>query len=593
MRFPIGSVAVSTAMLALLLASQAPAADFHVSTSGDDDVGNGSAGAPWRTIQHAVNAGIPADGGHTVIVADGVYDGSTLVTRGFPNPVVVRAEHALRAKLTNVSGDREAIRVYLDGPVRLTFSGFVISNAHPSYTCPSGREDYYLIHLQDASDVTIRDNVIFGNNAPGRCNELLKINRSLDTVYVRNVVVRGNVFYDPANAGGADMIDSVRPGEVRIFENIFFGTPDHDLSQSFITLKRQAPDDQPSSPRYEVSRNVFMHWGGKSDQAFVQFGEDGVDFHEITDALVENNLVIGDSPASLAAPFQFKGAKGVRVRANTIVGDLPGGSFGFRVGTEGDNPPMSDFDIRNNIWADPTGTMTNRLVNTYGDVDVATITLDNNLYWNSGQLLPTSGAVTPAHDAHAVQGDPLLTGDHAAIVLPRWDESAGAFPSGTTTIREEFLRLVETYGALALGSAAVDAADPTHMPADDIRGFARDGTPDIGAYELGASTSGTGGTAGAGGTAGSTGSGGSSGVGGSSGMGGTGGAPGSGGAGVSGSGGGSAGSSPTMPEKSDEDSGCACRTSRPSLPSWWLPTLGALLASVGFARGRRASGSDS
>jgi hypothetical protein len=254
---------------------------------------------------------------------------------------------------------------------------------------------------------------------------------------------------------------------------------------------------------------------------------------------------------------------------------------------------MSDFDIRNNIWADPTGTMTNRLVNTYGDVDVATITLDNNLYWNSGQLLPTSGAVTPAHDAHAVQGDPLLTGDHAAIVLPRWDESAGAFPSGTTTIREEFLRLVETYGALALGSAAVDAADPTHMPADDIRGFARDGTPDIGAYELGASTSGTGGTAGAGGTAGSTGSGGSSGVGGSSGMGGTGGAPGSGGAGVSGSGGGSAGSSPTMPEKSDEDSGCACRTSRPSLPSWWLPTLGALLASVGFARGRRASGSDS
>ena len=61
--------------------------------------------------------------------------------------------------------------------------GFVVTNAHPTYTCPNGREDYYLIHLQDASQVTLRNNIIFGNNAPGRCNELLKVNRGDETAY--------------------------------------------------------------------------------------------------------------------------------------------------------------------------------------------------------------------------------------------------------------------------------------------------------------------------------------------------------------------------------------------------------------------------
>jgi MYXO-CTERM domain-containing protein len=77
-------------------------------------------------------------------------------------------------------------------------------------------------------------------------------------------------------------------------------------------------------------------------------------------------------------------------------------------------------------------------------------------------------------------------------VVPRWDADAGAFISGSATIRDEFLRLVETYGAPAEASAVVAAADPDAMPADDIRGYARDGAPDLGAYELGASGDGDG-----------------------------------------------------------------------------------------------------
>ncbi len=291
----------------------------------------------------------------------------------------------------------------------------------------------------------------------------------------------------------------------------------------------------PKSPRYWIHRNVFLRWGGKSDQAFVQLGEDGVDFAEISDALIENNLMLGDSPASMAAPVQLKGAENVTVRANTVVGDLPSGAYGLRIGTEGSNPPVSGYFVRGNIFADPTGSMGNRLVNLYGQA--SGVELDHNLFFNAGAPLPSQGGALPSDDADALTADPLLPTDQAGIVLPEWQ--SGGFPSGSATIRDELLRLVESYGALSAGSPAIDSGDPANMPADDIRGLARDGSPDRGAYEFGAATPAPDAGVGGSGSGGAPGSGGSA----------TGGGPGSGGA-VAGSG----------ASDSGDDGGCGCRT---------------------------------
>lgn len=188
-------------------------------------------------------------------------------------------------------------------------------------------------------------------------------------------------LYYHVSAGGADMIDSVLPGELDITDNIFFAR-NAPHAQSFITLKRQVQAAQslgitPRSPRYRLARNVFFNWSGKGDQAFIQLGEDGDAQPMISDALIENNLLIGNAQASMAAPFQFKGVRNVTVRANTVVGDLPCGAYGFRIGTEGDNPQVQDINVFNNIFADPTGTMGDRFINTYGDVDVSS-------GWNGG-----------------------------------------------------------------------------------------------------------------------------------------------------------------------------------------------------------------
>jgi hypothetical protein len=546
-------------LLAATLSTPAFASTYYVATDGSDTAGDGSTGAPYATLGHALSS-LPAAGGDTVVVRDGTYQGTTTVSNGFTSPVLVQAEHAYAAVLTNAAGGAEALRVWLVGSANLTVEGFVFTNADPSYTCPNGRETYYLIHLQDASDVTLRNNIVFGNNAPGTCNELLKINRSLDTAYPNNISVVGNVFYDKANAGGADLIDSVRPGEIDIIENIFFDEPMHDQSQSFITLKRQAPAASARSPRFNIRRNVFLHWGGKNDQAFVQLGEDGVAEIEISDALIENNVMVGDSPATMSGPIQLKGAANVRVRANTIVGDLPSGAFGLRIGTEGSNPAVSGFDIRNNIFSDPTGTMGSRLINSYGLVDTASITLATNLYFNAGAALPSTGSVLPTADATRVVADPGLTWNVSGLVLPRWNTATKTFPSGSKTIADEHRRLVLAFAALPASSPAVGAADPNDMPVDDVLGFARDAKPDIGAYEVGASAA-----------APDAGSGGSS--------------PGTGGA-ILGSGGSTAGSggAAESPAPAGSDSGCGCRAAgeRRSLAASFL-----FAALVALARRRR------
>ncbi len=471
-----------------LFAGDASADTFFVAPTetGGNDSNDGSAQTPWATIDHGLTR---IQGGDEIVVRDGIYEGAIYHAGGFSDWITVRAEHPYRAKLTNATAGGTVLFLATKGPAKIIVEGFLLSNAHPSYTCPNGREANFVVHIENAQDVVFRNNIVFGNNAPGTCNELLKINRGGDDQYPKNIQIQGNLFYDHANAGGADMIDSVRPGELDILDNIFFAR-DAPEAQSFITLKRQidpstvAGGITPRSPRFKIYRNVFLNYSGKTDQAFIQLGEDGYAEVMISDALIENNLLIGNSPHSMAAPFQLKGVRNITVRANTVVGDLPGSAYGLRIGTEVNNLQVRDIAITNNIWSDASGTMGDRFINTYNDVDISTIVLDNNQFWNGGNPLPSTESPPPSADQHRVEADPLLANVPSDILLPVWDEQQHVFPSGNNTIRQELQRLVEAYAAIAETSPAVNAAAPGQMPADDILGRIRDANPDIGAFEF-------------------------------------------------------------------------------------------------------------
>jgi len=458
----------------LLIINSVFATEYYVAQDGSGD---------FSSIQQAVNG---VSGGDTIIVRDGTYTGRTTIRESFNEWITIKAENQYQAKLTNAQNGADVFDIYTTGPARIIVEGFIMTNEHPTYQCGS-RESNYVVHFQDAEDIIFQNNIVYGNNAPGTCNEIIKVNRGSEIYYPRNIHIRGNVLYDPASAGGSDIIDSVRPGELDIYENIFFSRNSPD-SQSFITLKREVQaGDIPAQyrparvPRHRVHKNIFLNWDGKNDQAFVQFGEDGYDEYMITNSLIENNLFIGNSANPIVAAIQLKGAESITVRANTAIGDMQGSSFGFRIGTETNNPDVDGYYIYNNIWSDPTGTM-NRFGRVYEvSGTVSGIDLDNNLFWNNNNPLPTSGDILPTSDANRVVADPLINIDQNNIVLPVWNDNS--FASGTLTIREEFERLVDLYGALGVGSAAIDSASG-NMPSDDILGNPRDANPDIGCFEV-------------------------------------------------------------------------------------------------------------
>jgi hypothetical protein len=482
-------------IIIILFSLNSYATDYYVATNGVDiSSRDGTINQPWATIPYAVNQ-LPVTGGDTIIVRDGLYEGSNYITKSFDDWITIKAENDFGAKLTNVDNGNTVVYIVTKGDANIIFEGFIISNAG-TYSCPNGRESEYVIHIESTNDVILENNIIYGNNAPGLCNEIIKINSeggsgiNMDRLYYpHNIQIRRNIIYDPASAGGADIIDSVKAGELDIYENIFFSRGSGE-SQSFITVKSHVADieipDQfkPGRiPRHKIFKNIFLNWDGSNDQAFIQFGEDDKDWNQITNSLIENNLMIGNSNNNIAAAIQLKGVEKITVRANTVVGDLPGGSYGFRIGTETNNPDLDGFYIYNNIFSDPTGTMS-RFGKVYEAAgSVSGIELDNNLFWNNGNDIPEIEGVLPSSDQNRIIGNPLINEDQDNIVLPVWDEINNEFLSGSTTIREEFERLVESYGSLTFGSSAIDSANQDDMPEDDILGNLRDDNSDIGAYE--------------------------------------------------------------------------------------------------------------
>ncbi len=441
---------------------------YYVAPEGSDVAGDGSAARPWASLSHAA-ASIPDDGS-TVLVRDGVYRGRVRLSRRFSRRAVFRAEHLYRARLENGAPDERVVAVF--GAANFELAGFEITRPGPEARAA------VVVQIQQsaglpAEDIVLRDNIIHDSFN----NDLVKVNN-----FARRVLIEGNLLFN--QQGHDEHIDVNGVTDVTIRDNIFLndftgsGRVDAGDTGSFIVIKNSA--GLPENRRIRVQRNVFLSWEGSPGSYFVLVGEDGQPFFEAEDVLIENNLMLGNSPKPMRAAFGVKGARDVIFRHNSVVGALPANAFAMRLNREGQNPVNERIWFFGNLWADPTGTMED-----FSDGDrseTSDARLDNNLYWNGGRPLPGDGDVlNPAGDARAVTGDPRLPLQDG-LILPRW--TGERFRSGNLTIREEFERLVMLYGAPRPGSAAIGRADPAQAPGDDILGRPRDAAPDLGCVEV-------------------------------------------------------------------------------------------------------------
>ncbi len=442
------------------------------------DSNPGTSGQPWATLNWASERVLALGGSNcTVWFKDGVYSGPNSLYERFPTRTTFRAENLYKAILQN-----SGTAVSLFGARNMTFEGLRFRHSG------SGASALVVQVQQDgvdwSEDIVFRDNVLHDSWN----NDILKINNG-----ARRVTVEGNVFYN--QSGSDEHMDVNSVTDVVIQDNIFFndfagsGRPNGNNTASFIVIKDSngSDDGQIGSERITVRRNVFLNWEGSTGSNFVLVGEDGNPYYEGRDILVENNLMIGNSGNDMRAAFGVKGGENVRFRSNTVAGNLPALAYAFRLNQEGSNPVNNQVLFHNNIWSDPTGTLGAQAAGGANDFsdglpsETSGLVLDNNLYWNGGAAIPPGDQVNPlVDDVHRVVANPQLTANQSGIVLPRWNGTS--FVSGNTTIRQEFIRLVELYGRIPASSPAVGQAAAGQAPDHDILGRPRL-DPDVGSYE--------------------------------------------------------------------------------------------------------------
>lgn len=475
--------------LLICFALPVQAASFHVTTTGNDDTGNGSLTNPWATITHALDS-VPDDS--IIEVHPGTYTGRIRIRGTFPKGVTVRSQPSYLARLRN--NDR-VITVYTDsrGATGITLEGFDIAHSGEGSAA-------LVVHIDGGgnnavSNITLRNNILHDSYN----NDILKVNNACS-----NILISSNMFYN--QTGSDEHIDINSVTDVIVEDNIFFndfegsGRINGNDTSSYIVIKDSngAGDIYTGSRNITLRRNIFLHWQGSTGSNFILLGEDGQAFYEAYDILVENNLLLGDSPHVMRAPFGVKGGRDITFRNNTISGDLPALAYAMRLNTEGDNPPNTNIFFYNNTWVDQTGSMgaesahgTNDFSDTPPD-QTNTFILSHNLYWNGGVSIPASSSelINYTNDSNRVVANPILA-TPSSVILPRWNVTSESFNDGSDSINAAFSTLVTHYAGLFANSPAIDNGDSLHGAGEDILGNRRPSgsSCDIGAMEFGSRSS--------------------------------------------------------------------------------------------------------
>jgi hypothetical protein len=438
----------------------------YVAVDGNDAADRGSQQSPWATISYAIDN--VADGA-TILVGAGTYNGQVRLDQKFASGIVIRSMPLYQARLRHNNGS---------AVICFTCQGVTLEGFDIAHSANNNRGLVIQIQTSEARNVVLRNNIIHDSTN----NDLLKINNG-----TRDILVQGNLFYN--QAGSDEHIDINSVENVTIIDNVFFNSTSQEVTSSYVLVKDSNgnSDGIVGSKDIKIRRNIFFNWQGNSGQSFVRIGEDNTPTFEAENVLIENNLMLGNSSRMMRSAFTVGGSKNIRFQFNTVVGNLPSRSFTrlVRGGLANENISLS-----NNIWSDPTGTLGTEGF-TGADVFEAlsgansSVTLDNNVYYNGGDAIPTDAGqeVNIGDDNNAKIGNPLLP-SQAGIVLPVYNGSN--FAGGFSNIRQVFVDLANRYGKPAQGSIAIDQASSTSVPSDDLLGAPRTSNADIGAIEVGA-----------------------------------------------------------------------------------------------------------
>lgn len=406
----------------------------HVATTGNDNSGNGSAGAPWRTIQRTYDRVAP---GTTIVVAAGVYNESLDLQRTVsPQRITIEAETPYTVEITQPS-----LPLSCNGCSGLALDGLYVHNTGGGLP---------VLHINSGDDVVVR-NCIVENRSSSSAG--LRASGS-----PRNIAIVRNFLID-----GAPPLHLANTGNVTVEDNIIEHTPAANDGQ-LLWL------EEPEIGGGTFRRNIIAGFRGCAACSTVELRLD-------SGSVFESNLFVsGPSPSN--GVFKLEGSKNTTLTFNTIVGDFPGTAYALTASNY-NATRVDNLQITNSIFSDPTGTMGDF---SDGDAtDVIAATLLRNLYWDDVATVTSdvADAIKPANDPLPVPGNPNLP--QTAFIPVTWNPASSRFTDTSTTICDVFRSMAMQYGAIPVTSSAFGVASGIDRP-PDLLGYART-TSSVGALE--------------------------------------------------------------------------------------------------------------
>ena len=296
---------------------------YFVDTNTGADANPGTQQAPTKTIARALT--LSASTGGTIVVGRGNYSETLDISTTVPLTLFSEERYAARVTRFNCSGCSN-----------LTIDGFEITGA----TVP-------LVSITAGVHVVLRDNVVFGGSSAGirvtsgSDDITIKSNVIYDTfasqIHVNdasNVTIRDNVvFYDQGSTTGIGKIWLEASTDARIIGNVVFRATGNDNSYGMISLRA-------TTGTTFVENNVV----GGSPGATDVYAPIGFDMATGT-AIIRHNTFVGPQPGTA-----FGVGAGALFSGNyQLVNNLWASAGTAQPFTDG-TPPAGALTLRHNLY---------------------------------------------------------------------------------------------------------------------------------------------------------------------------------------------------------------------------------------------------
>jgi parallel beta-helix repeat protein len=402
---------------------------YYVDPAKGSASGDGSAAAPWHTIQEVVQAGLlgsKVKAGDLVLLRSG-YHGELVVSGGtYAAPITIAADSGQTPKVR---------RVQASGVTGLVLRGLSISPSHaPAYATLTmvnvqssssnvTLENCQLFSVADASAWTANDWIDVassGIQVSGKAvtirNNTVKNVRFGISVDGQNALIDGNTV-DSFSADGMRGLGDNGTFQYNTVKNCYVdGDLDSNHDDGFQSWSNGPSGVGTGEVKGIVLRgNIFINFENPSQPFRATMQGIGCFDGFFTDWVVENNVVITNHWHGIS----LYGAKNSRVVNNTVIDNdntSPGPPW-IMVTAHKDGRPSDNVVVRNNLATDY-------------DVSGTNITQDHNVTLTSSTL--AAYFVNPnAFNLHLKVGSPAIDAGSATLA-PSLDRDRVARPQGAS-----------------------------------------------------------------------------------------------------------------------------------------------------------------